>query len=204
MLLDGLHKAPLRTSGRSLPHSHAPPSSLKSSSFRPCLGGAQSIASRIVALWIKLTKEGVSSEAMEPDLDLKDLSDADRVTVGEALRAAADGPFFPDWEFHPLFGLERSRVRAIANGWPEPNAPPEQVTIAVVNSLNNLVGYLHGEDAVWSQWMSADRQQLLELLSRLSGRTGNSSTNTLPLRGDRIMELRQTRSVRVDTKALKA
>src|SRR6202051_1821539 len=42
-------QAPLRTSGRSLPHSHAPLSSLISSSFRPCLGGAQSIAYRNVA-----------------------------------------------------------------------------------------------------------------------------------------------------------
>src|ERR1700694_6178218 len=48
MLIDGLYKARLRTSGRSLPHPLAPPSSLRASSFRSCLGGAQSIAYRHV------------------------------------------------------------------------------------------------------------------------------------------------------------
>src|SRR6266567_2973689 len=48
MLIDGLHKAPLTSSGRSLPHPHALLLSLIVSSFRPCLGGAQSTAYRIV------------------------------------------------------------------------------------------------------------------------------------------------------------
>ena len=74
-------------------------------------------------------------------MDLKSLSDADKATVGEALRAAADGPFFPDWEFHSLFGLKRGKVRAIANGWPELDTPHEEATMAVVNSLNNPFGY---------------------------------------------------------------
>src|SRR6266550_9593916 len=49
MLIDGLHKAPLTSSGRSLPHPHALLLSLIVSSFRPCLGGAQSTAYRNVA-----------------------------------------------------------------------------------------------------------------------------------------------------------
>src|ERR1700694_5352404 len=51
MLIDGLHKAPLTTSGRSLPHPHAPLSSLRTRFFRPCLGGAQAVAYRNVA-WV--------------------------------------------------------------------------------------------------------------------------------------------------------
>jgi hypothetical protein len=39
-------------------------------------------------------------------MDLDSLSDVDKVILGQALSAAADGPFFPDWEFHTLFGLE--------------------------------------------------------------------------------------------------
>jgi|SRR5467141_5027990 len=49
MLIDGLHKAPLTSSGRSLPHPHALLLSLIVSSFRPCLGGAQSTAYRKLA-----------------------------------------------------------------------------------------------------------------------------------------------------------
>src|SRR5271154_1760450 len=77
-------------------------------------------------------------------MDLDSLSDLDKGIVGQALRAAANGPFFPDWEFHTLFGLERDRVREIADAWPKQVAPPEEMTVAVNNSLNNLLGYPHG------------------------------------------------------------
>jgi len=99
----------------------------------------------------------------------ENLSDADKAIVGQALRAAADGPFFPDWEFHTLFGLERSEVRAIADAWPEILASPEDVTAAVNNAFNNVLGYPHRKDAVWPQWISIDRRQLNELFSRIRG-----------------------------------
>ena len=97
------------------------------------------------------------------------LSSVDKAIVGQALRAAADGPFFPDWEFHTLFGLERSEVQAIAAAWPEPTAYSREVERAVYNSLNNLLGYPHKKEAVWSQWISVERQQLEDLFHRLRG-----------------------------------
>ena len=103
-------------------------------------------------------------------MDFKTLSDVDKAIVGQVLRAAADGPFFPDWEFHTLFGLKRSEVRAIADAWPETTASPEDVEIAVNNSLNNLLGYPHGMDADWSEWIPIDRHQLNELFNRLRHR----------------------------------
>ncbi|WP_162584044.1 hypothetical protein [Variovorax sp. PBS-H4] len=35
----------------------------------------------------------------------------DSSIISECLWAAADGPFFPDWEFSTLFGLSREEVR---------------------------------------------------------------------------------------------
>src|SRR5256885_16434337 len=99
-------------------------------------------------------------------MDLNNLTDADTVIVGQALRAAADGPFFPDWEFPTLFGLERSELRAIADAWPKPAASRDDVEMAVNNSLNNLLGYPHRQDVVWSEWISVDRNQLKKLFNR--------------------------------------
>jgi hypothetical protein len=65
------------------------------------------------------------------------LSEADLEIIGQALHAAAHGPFFPDWKFHTLFGLDRSEVRRIADEWPKSSASAEDVTAAVNNSLNN-------------------------------------------------------------------
>jgi hypothetical protein len=103
-------------------------------------------------------------------MDFHSLSAEDSAIVGQALRAASDGPFFPDWEFHILFGLQRSEVRAIANEWPKPSARLGDVEVAVNNALNNLLGYPHGMDEVWPEWISVEPQQLDELFIRLRGR----------------------------------
>jgi len=103
-------------------------------------------------------------------MDFASLSEEDKTIVAQALRAAAYGPFFPDWEFHTLFGLERGKVRAIAGAWPRHIATPEETALAVNNSLTNLLGYPHRKDAEWSEWISVDRQQLDELFSRLRER----------------------------------
>jgi PAS domain-containing protein len=102
-------------------------------------------------------------------MNLERLNQADSRVVGEVLRAAADGPFFPDWEFQTLFGLERLEVRQIAQAWPLPAVDPQTVIIAVNNSFNTLLGYPHGKDDVWSEWISVDRPTLYELFNRLRG-----------------------------------
>ena len=80
-------------------------------------------------------------------MGLDRLSDADKALVGQALRAAVDGPFFPEWEFHTLFGLTRSEIRAIADAWPNVDLTSSDVALAANNALNNLLGYPHGQDS---------------------------------------------------------
>jgi hypothetical protein len=99
--------------------------------------------------------------------------------IGEALRAAADGPFFPDWEFHTLFGLTREEVRKIANEWPLPNPPPDEVIIAVNNSLNWLLSYPHRKHDLWSDWISVDQPTVNEICNRLRGKRDETSFDRL-------------------------
>lgn len=107
-------------------------------------------------------------------MHLERLSESESQIVGEVLRAAADGPFFPDWEFHALFGLARHQVREIADGWPLPSVDPEIVALAVNNSFNMLLGYPHRKDDVLPDWVSVDRLALNDLFMRLRGR-GNEN-----------------------------
>ena len=51
------------------------------------------------------------------------VDERDRDVIERCLRAAVEGPFFPDWEFHALFGLDREEVRAVLSAWPA--APTE-------------------------------------------------------------------------------
>ena len=38
--------------------------------------------------------------------------------IGEALRAAAYGPFFPETEYSAIFGIEKEEVALVAEEWP--------------------------------------------------------------------------------------
>jgi hypothetical protein len=78
---------------------------------------------------------------------MRGLDQREMQLIGDCLWAAADGPFFEDWEFRALFGLERTEVKRIAAEWPRVNPDDEIVSLAVQNSLNNLLGYPHGLDA---------------------------------------------------------
>lgn len=67
-----------------------------------------------------------------------------REFIRRCLFEAADGPYFPDWEFQTLFGLERSQVRSVARDWPPSNEDDATVCDAIGGALDNLCGYPHG------------------------------------------------------------
>lgn len=67
--------------------------------------------------------------------------------IGKCLRAAAEGPFFEDWEFSTLFGLSRAEVLSVAESWPSVDHSEATVHRAINNSMVNLLGYPHGLDA---------------------------------------------------------
>jgi hypothetical protein len=79
----------------------------------------------------------------------------------ECLRAAVEGPFFPDWEFGTIFGLERDDVKRILTAWPEVNEADDSVVRAINNSLNNLLGYPDRKKGeMWPKFISVTRQRL--------------------------------------------
>ncbi|MEQ1775594.1 MAG: hypothetical protein ABL891_17595 [Burkholderiales bacterium] len=94
------------------------------------------------------------------------LSAHDHKIIAEALRAAAEGPFFPDWEFHTLFGLEREEVRAYAKSYHPATDVPVKMGYAVHNAIGNLLGYPHGKESEWSNWLSVTRSELNAVFER--------------------------------------
>jgi hypothetical protein len=89
--------------------------------------------------------------------------DAD--VISQCLWAVVNGPFFPDWEFHTLFGLERDEIRRIAQAWPEWD-DEEQLALAVNNSLNNLLGYPHGRRDAWHDYITFTPVEVARVFAR--------------------------------------
>src|SRR4051794_7748661 len=75
---------------------------------------------------------------------ISDLTAEERSLVGQCLIAASSGPYFENWEFQTLFGIERSIVEEIATLWPDVDPTNENVELAVVGAMNHLLGYPHG------------------------------------------------------------
>lgn len=97
---------------------------------------------------------------------------SDKTIYREAVVAAARGPFFPDWEFQTLFGLERAEVDAIANTFSDTTPLTGDVALAVNNAMANLLGYPHRQEAAWSQWLSVTPGELQAAMHRWRGQRG--------------------------------
>jgi len=95
------------------------------------------------------------------------LSQREQQTVDECLKAAALGTFFPDWEFQTLFGVSREEVKAVAQKWPAIDKIDEIVGAAIVGSLGHLLGYPHGEEAQWGEYITVSADDVRQTLDKL-------------------------------------
>lgn len=111
---------------------------------------------------------------------MKDVTADQLIVLKRAVTAAADGPYFPDWEFHTLFGLDRASVRAIARGSIDLSRP--DVRLAVQNSLASLLGYPHGcnDDVVQDTGVSIEALRMLQ--DACFGKVRPSTSNARVLR----------------------
>lgn len=91
----------------------------------------------------------------------------DRRLAAACLRAAADGPFFPDWEFETLTGASREEVRANAGMWESASPPTSTMHAIARGGLTNLLGYPHGRAADLCGLVGHSREDLNQLLAAL-------------------------------------
>lgn len=103
-------------------------------------------------------------------MPLTDLDEKELRVIRECLRAAVEGPFFPDWEFQTLFGLERLEVKEVLDSWPRLDETKKSVTVAINNSLVNLLGYPHNCNDHWSQFISVTEKEVAGVLDKWKGR----------------------------------
>jgi hypothetical protein len=93
------------------------------------------------------------------------LSLDERALIRRCLDAAVNGPFFPEWEYQTLFGHSRAEMRRLLATWPEVNDAGE--LSAIVNALNNLLGYPHNDTEAWRRYVRSSKEEVAAVLSKL-------------------------------------
>jgi len=102
-------------------------------------------------------------------MGLESLTVEERDLVHRCLKAATEGPFFPEWEFGTLFGLTREEVRFVWSSWKTLEAEDEVVRRTINNCLLNLLGYPHGEQEAWDRLISASRDEVARVYAKWRG-----------------------------------
>ncbi len=106
------------------------------------------------------------------------LDNREREVVRRALVAAADGPYFPDWEFQTLFGVERVQVRETAAASPALSAANQVHFLSVNNSLQWLVAYPHNFDAEMVN-SGMDKADLVAILRKIRDSLGKPANERM-------------------------
>src|SRR5262245_9914132 len=109
------------------------------------------------------------------------LDERDIDIVAECLACVASGGIIEhDSECSTLFGMDFSRFKSIAAAWPRVDAERGEVDMAVINSLNNLLGYPHGRERLWSKFISVSPDDVRTVLEKC---VSNSSPSSRPTTG---------------------
>lgn len=95
------------------------------------------------------------------------LSEHEREIISQCLRAAVEGPFFPEWEFQTLVGVSREEISSLCTRW-QASVNDHDDQDVVLNVLNNLIGYPHGHETEWRAHIDAGPDEVSSILAKLS------------------------------------
>jgi hypothetical protein len=104
-------------------------------------------------------------------MPLSDLSVREREIVHRCLRAVADSErfFADDDEFQTIFAVTRREFVRLAARWPEVDERDPDVSAAIGNALNNLLGYPHAGQASWADHFSFTQDELRDAMAKWWG-----------------------------------
>lgn len=97
------------------------------------------------------------------------LTPEEQHVIYQCLRAAIEGPFFPDWELPALCGLSKKEVERLIALWPDVNHAQTATQAAINNSINTLLRYPHKKFDVWHEYISVDPTQLAVIIQKWRG-----------------------------------
>ena len=102
-----------------------------------------------------------------PDVSsLNDLTAEEREVLRRSLVAAAEGPYFPDWEFQTLFGVTRAEVSDVVRAWQCLDESHDVFRRAINNALVHLIHYPHGQTLQLERELGVTTAQLEKVFAK--------------------------------------
>lgn len=102
-------------------------------------------------------------------MSISDLRPEETDVIRQCLKAAVDGPFFDEPEFHTLFGLERADIGQILNDWPRLDDSDRDVHLAINNTFANLLYYPHRRETEWPKYISVSAGEVKRIFKKWRG-----------------------------------
>lgn len=100
-------------------------------------------------------------------MTLNNLTEEETEVVFQCLRCVAAGDvIFNNWEFSTLFGITFAKLEEIVRGLPDIDESDEEVEVAITGSLNHLLGYPHGRDALWLARLSVPKHEVERIFAK--------------------------------------
>ena len=102
-------------------------------------------------------------------MNFNQLSESEKKVVVECVNAVVYGPFIPTDLFHTLMGVERNAFINFANNWNGVNIKTEKEDNNIYMALLQLLEYPHGQEHVWSDYISQSINFVAEIFYKLTG-----------------------------------
>lgn len=103
-------------------------------------------------------------------MPLAQLTDEERAIVLECLECVASGKIIPDWEFSIVMGIQRGELLDVVDRWPDVDDSDDTVSLAINNSLNNLLGYPHAYHSRWDDVLSVPKSEVARVFRKWRGK----------------------------------
>ena len=98
------------------------------------------------------------------------LTDQEKSVVFECLKCVATGKvILHDWEFQTIMGMEAHELLAIVEIIPDIDDSDKMVNLAINNSINNLLGYPHGNHSKWNEFISVTESEVARVFKKWRG-----------------------------------
>lgn len=103
-------------------------------------------------------------------MSLNDLTDREEGIILACLKASINGPFFPESEFHPIFGVYPKEIEEIISNWPNVDEDKIEVRLAINNALNNLLSYPHKCEKYWPEFIPVSKKEIDRIFIKWKGK----------------------------------